>query len=177
MKKRILSLVILVAAVVFSSNAVAQEFAGLNKSPMDVASYPDNWRNSNKVVKVTYSRPQLKGRSVSKLAPVGKKWRVGANEATEVTFYKDVVFGGKSVKAGTYTMYAIPGEKEWTIALSNQLNVWGAYFHKDKNDVVRVTAKVSKNTNSVEAFSIAFSKEGDMLLGWGTTVVTIPVKE
>ena len=94
----------------------------------------------------------------------------------DVTFYKNVVFGGKSVKAGTYAMFAIPGAKEWTIILNKDLNVWGHYSHKENQDVVRVKAKVSKGSGSLEAFSIAYSKTGDILLGWGTTVVTIPVK-
>ena len=179
MKKSILSIVVLAIALITSIETSAQKFPKLNKSPMDVASYPDNWRNSNKIIKVTYSRPQLKGRGLEKLAPLGKKWRVGANEATEITFYKDVNFGGKDIKAGTYTMYAIPGEKEWTIALSNQLNVWGAYFHKDENDIARITANVSKLEESVEAFSIVFDGEGEdakMHMGWGNTLVSVPVK-
>ncbi len=65
-----------------------------------------------KLVKVVYSRPQLKGRSLDKLAPKDKVWRTGANEAAEITFYKDVTFGGKEVKAGTYTLFTIPTEEE-----------------------------------------------------------------
>ena len=72
----------------------AQKFPGLDKSPMDLASFPSK---GNKVVKIYYSRPQLKGRSLSELTPNGKVWRTGANEATEITFFKDVNFGGKPV--------------------------------------------------------------------------------
>ena len=174
MKKRILTLVILVAAVVFSNEAMAQKFPPLDKSPADIATYPR--RGADKVMKIVYSRPQLKGRAVSSLAKEGKMWRLGANEATEITFYKNVMFGGKSVKAGTYAMFAIPGKSEWTIILNKDLNVWGNYQYKKEQDIVRTTAKVSKNDDSVEAFSITYSKDGDVLLGWGNTVVTIPVK-
>ena len=179
MKKRILSLVILVAAVVFSSNAVAQKFRGLDKSPMDAASFPSSYKISDKTVKVVYSRPQLKGRAVSKLAPAGKVWRTGANEAAEITFYKNVMFGGKSVKAGTYTLFTIPGDKQWTVILSTAKNVWGSYFYKESEDVVRVTGKVMKSKESIEAFSVAFEGEGNnitMYLGWGDVVVSVPVK-
>jgi len=145
MKKTILLVAVFVITIGFSNQAIAQNFKGLDKSPMDIASFPSNYRVSEKVIKIIYSRPQLKGRSLEKLAPLGKKWRTGANEATEVTFYKDVVFGGTAVKAGTYTMYAIPGKTTWTVALSSQLNVWGVYFHKDENDVAKVTIPVKKN--------------------------------
>lgn len=175
MKKSILAIAIFVVTLISSTNSFAQKFDPLDKSPMDVARFPYSWRNADKVVKVTYSRPQLKGRTVEKLAPLGKNWRIGANEATEVTFYKDVVFGGKNIKAGTYTMYAVPGEKEWTIAISKQLNVWGAYFHKEENDVARVTASVKKSDETFEAFTIAFGDDMTMYLAFGNTMVSLPV--
>ncbi|WP_299626356.1 DUF2911 domain-containing protein [uncultured Tenacibaculum sp.] len=179
MKKSILSIVVFAVALVFSNEAFAQKFPKLDKSPMDAATYPSSYKVADKLVKVIYSRPQLKGRSLAKLAPAGKVWRTGANEAAEITFYKDVTFGGKSVKAGTYSLFTIPGEKEWTVILSTAKNVWGSYFYKQNEDVVRVTGKVSKTSSPVEAFSIAFDgKDGNanMHLGWGTTVVSVPVK-
>ncbi|WP_422090015.1 DUF2911 domain-containing protein [Tenacibaculum ovolyticum] len=179
MKKSIVSIFIFTIALVFTNKAVAQKFEGLNKSPMDAAAYPSSYRVSDKLVKVVYSRPQLKGRKVSKLAPNEKVWRTGANEATEITFYKDVNFGGKDVKAGTYTLFTIPGDKEWTVILSTAKNVWGAYFYNETEDVARVAGKVSKSEKLVEAFSIAFDGEDNdakMYFGWGKTIVSIPVK-
>ncbi|TYP99982.1 hypothetical protein C7447_101590 [Tenacibaculum adriaticum] len=179
MKKSILSIIVFAIAMVFSTNAVAQKFSSLDKSPLDIAAYPSSYRVSEKVIKVIYSRPQLKGRTVSSLAKNGKVWRTGANEATEVVFYKDVTFGDKPVKAGTYTLFTIPGEQEWTVILSTAKNVWGSYMYNEKEDVVRVTGKVSKTKETLEAFSIVFDGEEDafnMHLGWGTTVVSVPVK-
>ena len=72
MKKTLLILTMLVFTGIFSNQAIAQDFKGLDKSPMDIASFPDNYRISEKVIKITYSRPQLKGRSLAKLAPLGK---------------------------------------------------------------------------------------------------------
>ena len=179
MKKRILVLAMLMVAVLFSTEAMAQEFKGLDKSPMDAASYPSSYRVSDKLVKITYSRPQLKGRNVAKLAPAGKVWRTGANEAPEITFYKDVKFGGKDVKAGTYSLFTMPGDKEWTVILSTAKNVWGSYFYNEGEDVVRVMASKSKSEKSIEAFSIAFDgKDNDatMFIGWGDIIVSVPVK-
>ena len=176
MKKIILLVAVFVITIGFSNQAIAQNFKGLDKSPMDIASFPSNYRVSEKVIKIIYSRPQLKGRSLEKLAPLGKKWRTGANEATEVTFYKDVVFGGTAVKAGTYTMYAIPGKTTWTVALSSQLNVWGVYFHKDENDVAKVTIPVKQTEENLDVFSIAIDEDMTINMGWGTTLISIPVQ-
>ena len=176
MKKIILLVAVFALTIGFSNQAIAQNFKGLDKSPMDIASFPSNYRVSEKVIKIIYSRPQLKGRSLEKLAPLGKKWRTGANEATEVTFYKDVIFGGAAVKAGTYTMYAVPGKATWTVALSSQLNVWGVYFHKDENDVAKVTIPVKQTEENLDVFSIAIDEDMTINLGWGTTLISIPVQ-
>jgi hypothetical protein len=177
MKKSILTFAIV--AIAFTTNTSAQEFKGLDKSPMDAASYPSDYKVSDKLVKITYGRPQLKERKLSMLAPAEKVWRTGANEAAEITFYKDVTFGGKEVKAGTYTFFTIPGETEWTVILSTAKNVWGSYFYKETEDVVRVKGAVSKSETPIESFSIAFDgKDGNvnMYLGWANTIVTVPVK-
>jgi len=176
MKKIILLVAVFALSIGFSNQAIAQNFKGLDKSPMDIASFPSNYRVSEKVIKIIYSRPQLKGRSLEKLAPLGKKWRTGANEATEVTFYKDVIFGGAAVKAGTYTMYAIPGKATWTVALSSQLNVWGVYFHKDENDVAKVTIPVKQTEENLDVFSIAIDEDMSINMGWGSTLIRIPVQ-
>jgi hypothetical protein len=174
MKKNIVVIAFLAIAVLFSNETTAQKFNGLDKSPVDIALYKT--KADGVVAKVVYSRPQLKGRSLSKLAPQGKVWRLGANEATEIRFYKDVTFGGQSVKAGTYSMFAIPGASAWTIILSKDTNVWGSFSYKESQDVVRVSAQVSKNKDSVEALAIMFSKTGDLQIGWANTVVTVAVK-
>lgn len=165
----------LVMAVSFS--AEAQKFAPLDKSPMDAASFPTSYKESNKLIKIIYSRPQLKGRELSKLAPNGEVWRTGANEAAELTLYTDMKLGGKTVKAGTYTFYVIPGDKEWTAIISTDLNVWGSYFYKEANDVARLSVPVKDVDKSLEAFSIAFEKSDDgvhMHLGWGNKRVAVP---
>ena len=102
MKKTILSFAIFAIAIISSTDSSAQKFPRLDVSPMDAATYPNDWKNADKLVKVIYGRPQLKGRSLSTLAEVSDKgvWRTGANEAPEVTFFKDVLFGGEKVKAG-----------------------------------------------------------------------------
>jgi len=155
----------------------AQNFSGLDKSPMDAASFPASYKEPNKLVKVTYSRPQLKGRELSKLAPNGKVWRTGANEAAEITLYTDMKLGGTAVKAGTYSLFTIPGEKEWTVILSTDINVWGSYFYNKANDVARINVPTTIGKESLEAFSMAFEKADNgvsLHMGWGTLRVAVP---
>jgi hypothetical protein len=157
-------------------NVHAQDFKGLDKSPMDAASFPSDYKVSDKLIKIVYSRPQLNGRALSELAPNGKVWRTGANEAAELTLYSDMKLVDTSIKAGTYTFYVIPGDQEWTVIISKDLNVWGSYFYNEANDVARSTVPVSSG-DSLEAFSIAFEEaEGGvhMHLGWGTTRIAVP---
>lgn len=180
MKKAILLIAIVLIALTSTTVSNAQEFKGLDKSPMDAASYPTNWRNADKLVKIIYSRPQLRGRKLEKLAPKDKVWRTGANEAPEITFYKDVTFGGKKVKAGTYSLFTIPTDGDWTVILSNQKNVWGSYFYDESQDATRLVGKVSKLDETIEAFTIVFDGQDDvatMYMAWGNTMVSVPISK
>ena len=174
MKKNILVAVLFVAAALFSNDITAQRFSKLDVSSLDKVIYKGT--KTGETAKLIYSRPQLKGRRLSKLVPEGKLWRLGANEATEITFKNNVVFGGKSVKAGTYAMFAIPGKTEWTIILNKDLNSWGHYSYKKEQDVVRVQAKVSSSMAPIEAFSMTFDKDMNLYLGWEYTVVKVSIK-
>jgi hypothetical protein len=114
------------------------------------------------------------------LVDYDKVWRTGANEATEVTFYKDVKIGGKAVKAGTYALFSIPKEEgKWTLILNSDLNQWGAYQYKASADVMRVEVSTKKSAEKIESFSITIeeAKNGaTMYLGWENTVVEIPIE-
>ena len=177
MKKSILAIAIFAITLITSSEVLAQDFKGLDKSPMDAAAYPSSYKISDKAVKVTYGRPQLRGRDLAKLAPAGKVWRTGANEAPEITFYKDVTFGGKAVKVGTYSLFTIPSETgDWTVIISTARNVWGSYFYKEDQDVVRVKGIVSKSEKSIENFSMMFADDMTLKMGWANTVVSVAIK-
>ena len=178
MKKSSIITILLVAFTLsFSFTAEAQKFAKLDVSPMDAASFPSDYRNADKLIKIVYSRPQLKGRDVESLAPNGKVWRTGANEAAELTLYVDMKLGDTAIEAGTYTFYTIPGDEEWTAVISKDLNVWGSYFYNEANDVARLSVPCSNDGDPVEAFSIAFEEADngvDMHLGWGSIRATVP---
>jgi|SRR5690606_15188707 len=172
---RFLALPLLILAMAFSTETRAQKFSGLDKSPLDQISFPLGHTVATKNVRILYSRPQLKGRSLSDLAPEGKVWRTGANEATEITFYKDATLGGQKIEAGTYSLFTIPGENEWTIILNRNLHQWGAFSYDQSADVVRVPAKVAQAGESLEAFSMAFKENGELIMGWGTARVAVPM--
>ena len=175
MIKSILAIAIFAITLISSTEVLAQKFSKLDKSPLDAASYPSSYKISDKVVKVVYGRPQLKGRDLEKLAPANKVWRTGANEAAEITFYKDVVFGGKEVKAGAYSLFTIPNEKEWTVILNSARNVWGSYYYEQDKDVVRVSGKVSTSETNIEAFSMLFDDDMTLKMGWANTVISVSI--
>jgi hypothetical protein len=175
-KVSIISTITMAFVMLLSMNVSAQDFPELNKSPMDAASFPTSYKESNKLIKITYSRPQLKGREVSKLAPNGKVWRTGANEAPELTLYTDMMLGDTKVPAGTYSLFTIPGDEMWTIIINKDINIWGADTYNKANDIARID--VPKTSGEfLEAFSIVFEKADNgvhMHLGWGKTRVAVP---
>lgn len=160
-------LLLAVAAITFGG-AIAQERK--RASPHETV--------SNEVVSVTYGRPYKKGRVIfGQLEKFGTVWRVGADEATEITFKKDGSFGGQPVKAGTYTLFAIINEKEWEIILNTELKQWGAYGYekiKDKN-VLSSKVPTQKTASVVEQLTITAEADG-LIISWDDTMVKIPYK-
>lgn len=174
MKKAIITCMAFAVTALMSTDATAQKFSSLDKSPMDVAAFPSSYKETNKLVKVQYSRPQLKERTLNKLAPHENVWRTGANEAAEITFYIPMMLGNTVVPPGTYSLFTIPGKDSWTVIINTAANAWGSYSYDKKMDVARVKGKASTGNKSVEAFSITFeeSKTGvTMYMGWGDVVV------
>ena len=118
MKKYILTILLIVPFLLQSQN-----FRGLDKSPMVQAKFPLSNRVTEKVA-ITYSRPQLNNRSFEDIVPLGKVWRTGANEATEIRLYSDIIIDDKNISAGTYTLFTIPEENQVTIII-NRLQIFG----------------------------------------------------
>ena len=177
MKNSILTFAFFLITLISSLQLTAQNFKNLDKSPMDVAAFPSSYKISDKIVKIIYSRPQLKGRDLVKLAPPEKIWRTGANEAAEITFYKNVIFGGKALKAGTYSLFTIPSASgDWTVIINSARNVWGSYYYRQEQDVIRVSGKTSKSDENIEAFSMMFDKDMTLKMGWGMTVISVPIE-
>ena len=129
-------------------------------------------------VSIDYSRPNMRGREIfGGLVPYGKVWRTGANSPTKIKFSDAVKIGGQDVPAGEYALYTIPNQDEWSIILSKNLKLWGAYGYKPDADALRVTAKPSALVDPVESFTIAFDNLKDdgatIVLKWDKTRVPV----
>jgi hypothetical protein len=163
-----------------SSIVSAQKLPAVDPSPADIAYFRPNGRGTTPVAKVVYGRPMKKGRTMlGDTEAFGKIWRLGANETTEIKLYQDVTFGDKTLKAGTYSMYAIPEKAEWTIIFNSKLDTWGAYEYDQSKDVARVKVATGKTDSEVEAFTITFDGKGEsssLVIAWENTMVKVPVK-
>ena len=126
---------------------------------------------------IEYSRPSLKGRKAfGELEPYGKVWRTGANEATTFEAKKDLKINGQTLPAGTYALFTIPGEQEWTIIFNKTAKQWGAYKYDEKQDALRVKVKPTKTAAPVEQFTIAADKTSTVTLAWDNTQAAFTVK-
>ncbi len=134
----------------------------------------------NKKITIDYSRPSLKGRKVGQeLAPYGKVWRTGANEATTLNTEIDLNIGGTKVPAGKYTLYTLPSEGTWKLIINKQTGQWGTQYDESQ-DLARVDMKKTALPQSVEQFTISFDKKNEntanLNLDWENTRVSVEVK-
>jgi hypothetical protein len=126
-------------------------------------------------VTVTYGRPEARGRTIfGETVAYGEVWRTGADEATVLTVSGDVMLGETAVPAGSYALFTIPGEDEWTVLLNSQAKQWGSYERDPEKDVAKATAKPVK-AEKTEAFTIE-PKDGMLVMRWDETEVPIPLK-
>lgn len=139
------------------------------------------FKNERNYLKVTYGQPSKRGRNLfGALIPYGEVWRTGANEATEITLINDVKIDKKRIKAGTYTIFSIPGKDFWTIIFNRELGQWGAFDYpkyKDQ-DILRHQSKVLSIDESYEAFTVFFQerKKGvNLIMAWSHTMIIVPI--
>ncbi|MCB0427053.1 MAG: DUF2911 domain-containing protein [Mangrovimonas sp.] len=133
-------------------------------------------------ITLEYSRPGVKGRKIfGDLVPFGKLWRFGANKNTTITFSDAFTFAGQNVKAGSYAIYAIPGESLWEIYLYSDTNNWGNPETWDESKVVAIA--------KVEAYPVPFNVEtftldinnisnggGTLEMIWEKTYLAVPIE-
>ena len=128
------------------------------------------------MVTIDYSQPSVKGRTIGKeLAPYGKVWRTGANEATVFEVSKDAMVGGKKLAAGKYGLYSIPNTNEWTIIFNKTWNQWGTNY-TESDDALRIKATATKAKALTEKMTFNINKNGTITLMWGDTEVSFMVK-
>ncbi|NOS54834.1 MAG: DUF2911 domain-containing protein [Cyclobacteriaceae bacterium] len=132
-------------------------------------------------LKIVYSQPQKRGREVlGKLVPYGQVWRTGANEATEITLTKDMVFNSQKLKAGTYSVFTIPNQTSWTIIVNTDLGLWGSYNYNQKMDVMRFEVPAETIIGAIyEPFTITIDQKTEnaiVSLLWDKTRISFPIQ-
>ena len=132
-------------------------------------------------ISVEYSRPGAKEREIfGGLVSYEKMWRTGANKATKITFDENCVFGGAKIKKGSYSLFTIPGKKEWTVVLNENTELWGVGEYDKEKQVCSIVAKVIETKDFTESFTIDFgnfkSFSAIMSLKWANTKIDIKLE-
>jgi hypothetical protein len=185
--RKLLILLAVMQFVFFSLLAQTVSLPPLDKSPMDMSYYPANYpvqKIQDKITeplaaRVIYSRPQKAGRTIfGGLVKYGEIWRLGANEATEIEFYKNVKISGKKINKGRYTLYAIANEKSWTIILNKETDTWGSFKYDARKDLLRTEIAVQKTDIVVESLTICFEKLTagmNLIFAWDNLKAALPI--
>lgn len=132
-------------------------------------------------ITINYSSPAVKGRKIfGDLVPYGQVWRAGANEATLFETDKEIKVEGKTLPAGKYSLYAIPGEKEWTIIFNKQTGQWGvkrggATSRDEAQDALTVQVKPKKTSGMNERLAYDVNNKG-FVLRWENVEVPVSIK-
>jgi Protein of unknown function (DUF2911) len=163
------------------------KFPPLDKSPMDMSYYPCDYpllkiqdkASEPLLARVIYGRPQKNGRMIfGDLAPFGKVWRLGANEATELEFFADVKLAGNKIKKGRYSLYAIPHADKWTMVLNKETDTWGAFKYDSSKDILRVDIPVQKQSEINETLTMVFENDGlkkaNLVMAWDDELAKMP---
>lgn len=182
MKKVLLFSTVLLLSLTLQS--IAQEESKLAVIPVvskpapasPPATTTQTLKNGTKVT-INYAQPAVKGRTIGKeLAPYGKVWRTGANAATQFEVDKDVKINGNTLSAGKYSLFTIPGEKEWIIILNKTWDQWGAYKYNEKEDALRFIVKPEKTKEFVERLTFQIEESGKVSLSWGDVLIALYLK-
>lgn len=172
---RTATLFMVIAFASIFQTTMAQEALKPRLSPLAMTTF----KYDDTYVKVTYCRPHIRDREVfGNIVPFGEVWRTGANEATEITITEDIQIDGHPVKAGTYTLFTIPGKEKWTIILNIELGQWGAFDYNPDKNILTFDVPVQKTDVVYEPFTINFANKGEVVtlqLMWNTTMVEIPI--
>lgn len=152
---------------VFSNEGYSQKKEEVRISPKALVEQTVGYTE----VKIEYNRPGVKGRTIwGSLVPYNTVWRAGANEATKITFSTDVKIDGKKLKAGSYSFFAIPTEKTWTLIFNKVADQWGAFEYNDVEDALRIEVTPMHNDCWQEWLAYTINKSSDnkavVMLEW-----------
>ena len=183
--KSLLSMII-ISLLSFNFSMAQDKLPPLDKSPMDMSYFPPNYpmlkvQSNTKeplIARVIYSRPSKNGRKIfGELLEYGKVWRVGANEATEIEFFKDVYVNKTKIKKGRYTLYAIPNIGKWNIMINKETDTWGAFTYDSKKDLVKMEVPADTTQEITEVCTLYFEKNDKSInlnILWDSVKVAMP---
>jgi len=164
----------------------ANPYAAIDISPMDMSYFPVNYAQrkmthditASPVMRVIYSRPHRQGRKIfGDLLKYGERWRLGANEASEIEFFQNVTIQDKKVNTGRYIIYCIPYMDKWTIILNSDLNTWGLKIDSTK-DLMQFDVPVKKTSVDFEYFTMVFqpiTNGAELVMAWDDTEGRLPI--
>ncbi|MEH0157624.1 DUF2911 domain-containing protein [Limibacter armeniacum] len=148
------------------------------KSPTGLTTFKED----STYIKVTYGRPKMRTDYDHKFGvsvPYGKLWRMGDDDATEMTVTQPITFGGEKLEPGIYSIFAIPEEEKWTVIVNKDVGMWGSYKYDKEQDLFRVERPVLKSPYVFQEFSI-FLQEAEfgcnMVIIWDRTSIMIPIE-
>lgn len=180
MKKNIVSRGLLLTCLgLFITTLIWAQDTDKSKRPSPPATATGNVMGAN--ITINYSSPAVKGRKIwGGLVPYGEVWRTGANEATLFETDKAITVEGKSLPAGKYSLYTIPGENEWVIIFNSQTGQWGvkndeSTTENPANDVLRVTVKPIKSPSFNERMKFVIDSNG-FSIEWENLTVPVSIK-
>ena len=134
---------------------------------------------ANTELTITYDRPVARGRALfGGIVPYGEIWNPGANDATAITLSRAVTINGNRLDAGKYSIWAIPGEREWTVIFSRAADVYHQPYPGEEHDALRLT--IAPTTGDyVETLAFYFpvveKKDAELRLHWGETIVPFAI--
>lgn len=170
--KKVLSLSAFLFLFALLCNTAVQAQTQAPKSPAQTAKGTIGTAD----VTVAYSSPAVNGRTVwGELVPYDKVWRAGANDATTFETSKDVMVEGQALPAGKYSLFAIPGQDEWTIVFNKEAKQWGAFKYDETKDALRVKVKPRKSASFNERLAYNVSESG-LTMQWADLEVPVVVK-
>lgn len=173
-----------------SNKETVNPYVSHDQSPMDMSYCPPDYPvlrmngtdSSSLLARVIYSRPQKKGRNIfgnteKSLRQYGKEWRLGANEATEIEFFKPVEINRKKIGKGRYIIYCIPYPDKWTIVLNSNLYTWGLHMDTSK-DIFKTDIPTSLQSPIVEDFTMVFESApnaANLIMTWDNVKTVLPI--
>lgn len=132
-------------------------------------------------IRVNYHAPGVKGRVIwGGLVPYGQVWVTGAHMATNLETDKDLLIGGKELKAGKYALFTIPGKEEWTVIINKNWEQHLADNYKEAEDVLRIQAKPEKLDKPQERLMYELVEQeagkGALRILWDRVGITVPIE-